>query len=114
MTIKKIKKYGLIITIIGVVLIGIIFREISLITAYLVGSLASFICLFINEHFLTFDESRNVLIRNLSGFILRMFIYVLALSFAFKLGGLEVMIVTFVGCLTIRIAVLIYGIKGVR
>ncbi len=114
MTINKIRKYGLIITIVGMAVIGLIFKKISYDLAYLAGSMASFICLLINEHFLMISESRNDLTKNIFNFIVRMFIYVVALSFSFKLVGIEAMIITFIGCLTIRIAIVVYGIKEVR
>ncbi|MDL2211320.1 hypothetical protein LJB88_00375 [Erysipelotrichaceae bacterium OttesenSCG-928-M19] len=112
MIINEIRKYGLVLSIIGILLVGLITRDLFAMMAYLAGSLASFSSLFINEKFLFINGTRNDMIKNFFGFLLRMLVYVVVLSFAFKFAGMVAMICAFLGCLTIRIAILIYGIKG--
>lgn len=112
MILKEIRRYGLIVGLVGLLLVGLVTMSIECICTYLLGWLASNANLYINDYFLDTSRTKNNVTKSLTGFLLRMFIYMLVLAISYKWTGITGMLTAFVGCLSIRIAILIYGIKG--
>jgi small-conductance mechanosensitive channel len=76
----------------------------------LVGTLISNLNLYIIDHFLDFS-SKNAKKKALVSYIIRIVIYVLMLSLAYKFYGIVGMISCFAGYMCLRIAILSSGIK---
>ena len=111
--IENIRKTGIVISIIGAVLVGLISMRIEFVIAFLLGCFVSYLNLSINERFLDLSGSRTAVRNNLISFLGRIFTYVLLFSLIFKFFGIIAMIIAFVGGMTIRISILIAGLKGV-
>lgn len=112
MTLKTIRKYGLIVGLVGLLLVGLVTMRVECVLTYLLGWLASNANLYINDYFLDTSGTKNNVTKSLTGFLLRMFVYMLVLAVSYKWTETTGMLTAFIGCLTIRIAILIYGIKG--
>lgn len=112
MVIREIQKIGIITTVIGSLLILLFSFKLSYSLLFIFGSLASNLSLYINKSFLDLTGTRSAFAKNFSSFILRMILYALTMSLAFLWQDTLGLIMSFIGCLVIRISILIYGIKG--
>ncbi|MDF9867353.1 hypothetical protein OKW22_000923 [Bacilli bacterium PM5-3] len=112
MIIDEIKKIGVLIGIVCSVLVGLIFMRVDLIACYIVGWLVSYISFWLNQSFLDISGTKKGVRNNLINYLIRMFLYMLCLSLTYKFFGIEAMLIAFAGCLTIRLSILIIGIKG--
>lgn len=110
--IKNIVKIGMIVGFIAILLIALFFQRYEYVLAFIAGYLASNLNLYLNMKLLDIGGSKNAYIKNFSGFLLRMLVYAIVLIFVLQTYDTKAMILAFIGCLTIRISILIYGIKG--
>lgn len=96
----------------GTIIVSIIFQRYEYTLSFIAGYLASNLNLLINIKSLDLSGSKNAYMKNFSGFLIRMFVYAIVLILVLQTYDTKAMIIAFIGCLTIRIAILIYGIKG--
>lgn len=112
MILNEFRKIGIIVGLIFVVTIFIVTRRWEFVVCYILGYLVSNINLFLNSFMLDLSGGRSAFAKNFTNFLVRIALYALAMILAYKWMDLEGMICTFLGCLVIRIAILIHGIKG--
>ncbi len=112
MIIKDFVKIGMKMCLIGIILIALIFQRIDYMFAYFLGYLASNINLFINDKLYDISGGKVNYLKFIISHLTRMLVYTAVLIFTLKIFGISGMIIAFVGCLTIRVSILIYGIKG--
>ncbi|MGL4383296.1 MAG: ATP synthase subunit I [Bacilli bacterium] len=104
--IKKIYQTSIIINVV-VVLLFLIFKDYKAIWVYLLGSGASSFNFYLNAKLLNLDQTNNVFVKNLSSFAIRMLVYMIVLNYViFKFNEIYVL-VSFLGCLSIRYAILL-------
>jgi hypothetical protein len=113
MILKEYRKTGLIVSVIAIVLIFIITRNINLVGCFLLGYLVSNINLYINSYFLDISGTKNAVIRNLINYFVRIALYAIVLVIGFKWMATEGIIFAFFGCLNIRVSILIFTVKEV-
>lgn len=101
----------IIVAILAIVIFLISFRF-EYVLLVLLGALASNLNFLINIKFLDLTGSMKAFARNLGSFIFRMIIYTLVMILGYYWQELTGLIIVFAGCLVIRVAILIYGIKG--
>lgn len=112
MIIKDITKVGMIIGLIGIIIVALVFRRFDYVLAFIAGFLASNLSLAINVRSLDLSGSKRSFFNNVTSFIIRLVVYAIVLVLTFKIIDVNAMLIAFVGCLTIRVSILIYGIKG--
>ncbi|WP_423363665.1 ATP synthase subunit I [Mycoplasma sp. P36-A1] len=112
MIIKEFRKIGLIIALLFIVGIMIATKKYEYAICYILGVLVSNINLTLNDKFFDISGSKSGITRNLSNYLLRIVLYAFVMILSIKWMNVEGLICTFLGCMNIRIAILIYGIKG--
>ena len=111
MIIDEIRKYSVYLGLAGFVIIAVTTRNIDYLISFLIGCVACNINLLLNEKLLDLSGGKGSARKNMTSFLLRMLVYVLALSLVFRIFNEYAMLLTFAGCLTVRIAILIIGIR---
>lgn len=85
-----------------------------MIMPYILGLLASMLNFEINIKLSKFDLKKNAFLKSMNSFLIRMLIYAIVLTLSFKIYNEYAMILTFLGCLSIRVSVflLIFSKEG--
>jgi len=107
------RKVGIAIASIACIIIFIVTSNIALVGVFLLGYIVSNINFYINEKFLDISGGKKALGRNLSNYFLRIALYAGVMILAFKWQDLTGLILCFIGCLMIRVAILIHTVKEV-
>lgn len=98
---------------IGMALITLIISfDILMAISVLLGVIACNTSFILNIKSLDISESRDRVFKGLTSYILRILIYALAMVASYYLVGNIGFILSFMGCLSIRIIILIFGIRG--
>lgn len=105
MTLQVIKEINKKLALFSTILVIIVFRDFNLVMAYILGLLASVINFEINIRMTTFDLSKNVVFKSIKSFIMRMLVYAIVLTLSYKVYNEGAMILTFIGCLSIRVSI---------
>ncbi|MDR3215664.1 MAG: hypothetical protein LBT75_05295 [Bacilli bacterium] len=106
MIINKIKKYSIGLALIIALIVLLISRSFSNALMVIMGMVFSNINFVINDHFLVLNNPKKAISKSMFSFMLRMLVYVIALTLSFKLFNISGMICCFIGCMSIRIAIL--------
>lgn len=110
--IRQIQKTSLFISGFAMILIYFITFSWEYVICFLLGSVASNLSFFLNVKFMDVSTYRGAMSKTISTFMLSMIFYALAMIFGYKFMELTGLILAFLGCLAIRISILIMGIKG--
>lgn len=110
--IKDIQKQSLYLGIIMALLTLIITFNWLMALALLLGVLACNLNLIINIRLIDLSESRDRLFKTITGYILRIALYAIAMVLAYYLVGTLGLLLSFLGSLSVRIVILIIGIRG--
>jgi len=113
MILNEYRKISLVLSLLGCILIFILTRNIILVVCFLLGAIVSNLNFVINEKFFVLEASKQALTKNLSNYFLRILLYALVMVLSFKLGDLQGLILCFIGCLLIRLSILIHAVKEV-
>lgn len=110
--IEKIRRNGLYLAIVIALITLVVFRNVEYLVAFGLGYLTSNLCFYINYHFVNLEKGIRFSLSNVAfNYIVRMVIYTVVLFSVVKLFSEYAILFTFIGCLNIRLGIVIYGFR---
>jgi hypothetical protein len=110
--VNEIRKIWILLSICLSLICGLISFSVVNICLCIGGCIISYGCLLINEKTLDLSSETKAVRKTIFSFIIRILLYVIAYTLAFKINDLTGIISCFVGSLSIRLAILIKELKG--